>query len=165
MWACSYIFSIDFLLFLHSLGLCCAQLQRWRRRGCGRGERKWHNQCRQKNTVIIMIEKKKISQCGRDLNDSVAFCCCLNLFFTLLYMWTSSGSCESGMKKKLCLKFLQNSLNRRSPIIIWLVMFEETWMFLNTNDHHLPTRSTKSPAQMTFCARQNAAPWKRASLH
>lgn len=86
MWACSNIFSIDFLLFLHSLGLCCAQPRRWRRRGCGRGERKWHNQCRQKNSVIIMMEKKRISQCGRDLSDSLALRWCLNRFFTLYYV-------------------------------------------------------------------------------
>lgn len=122
VWACSNIFSIDFLLFLHSLGLCCAQPQRWRRRGCGRGERKWHNQRRQKNTVIIMIEKK---QCERHLSDSVAFRCCLNLSFTWQYMWTPSGSYESGIKMKLCLTFLQSSLNRRSPISICLVMFKE----------------------------------------
>lgn len=161
VWACSNIFSIDFLLFLHSLGLCCAQPQRWRRRGCGRGERKWHNQRRQKNTVIIMIEKK---QCERHLSDSVAFRCCLNLSFTWQYMWTPSGSYESGIKMKLCLTFLQSSLNRRSPISICLVMFKETWMFLKTDERLLQTQSTKTPAQVAFCAQQKAAHWKCASL-
>lgn len=118
------------------------------------GERKWHNQCRQKNTVTITIGKKQISQPGRDLSDSVTFHCCPHLFFTLhsVNFW---AILTVAYKMRFVLNYLPNSLRRRGQIINGPAMFKETWMWLNTDDH-----LHSSTARMMLCSQQKAAHWK-----
>lgn len=67
VWASSDIFSIDFLLCLHSMGLrwlCCAQWQHRRLEGCCREKGNDYG-FRQKNTVIMIGKQKTdLSKCS-----------------------------------------------------------------------------------------------------
>lgn len=123
MWACSNIFSIDFLLCLHSVGLrwlCCAQRQHRRLWGCCR-ERGNDYRYRQKNTVI-MIRDKRISQSAQDLSGRVTFQCRPNLVSLCIktrwrIMRTSNGKHESGRKSK---HGKRHCLLQLLAVILWI---------------------------------------------